>query len=98
MSPPSARHVRDASEGLEQQFPEHHFSLFRAVMEEPFRRVAVGPLQRTKQGNKYVLTFMDFATKYPEATPLRKIDAATVAEALCQIFTRLGLSQEILSD
>ena len=71
------------------------------VMEEPFRRVAVdivGPLQRTKQGNKYVLTFMDFATRYPEAIPLRKIDAATVAEALCQIFTRLGLPQEILSD
>ena len=71
------------------------------VMEEPFRWVAVdivGPLQRTKQGNKYVLTFMDFATRYPEAIPLRKIDAATVAEALCQIFTRLGLPQEILSD
>ena len=28
MSPPSARHARDASEGLELQFPEHHFSLF----------------------------------------------------------------------
>ncbi len=71
------------------------------VMEEPFRRVAidiVGPLQRTKQGNKFVLTLMDFATRYPEAIPLRKTDAATVAEALCHIFTRLGLPQEILSD
>ena len=44
----------------------------------------VGPLQRTKQGNKYVLTFMDFSS-----IPLRKIYAATVAEAICQIFTRL---------
>lgn len=71
------------------------------VIEAPFRRVAVdivGPLQRTKQGNKYVLTLMDFATRYPEAIPLRKTDAATVAEALCHIFTRLGLPQEILSD
>ena len=41
---------------------------------------------------------MDFATRYPEAIPLRKIDAATVAQALCQIFTRLGLPQEIFSD
>ena len=68
---------------------------------EPFRRVAVdivGPLQRTKNGNKYILTLMDFATRYPEAIPLRKIDAISVAEALCHIFTRLGLPQEILSD
>lgn len=70
-------------------------------MEEPFRRVAmdiVGPLQRTKHGNKYILTIMDYATRYPEAIPLRRTDAATVAEALCQVFARLGLPREVLSD
>ena len=41
---------------------------------------------------------MDFCTRYPEAVPLRKIDASTVADALCEIFTRLGLPEEILSD
>ncbi len=41
---------------------------------------------------------MDFATRYPEAIPLRKIDATTVAEALCEVFTRLGLPEELLSD
>ena len=50
------------------------------------------------KGNKYILTMMDFATLYPEAIPLRKIDATTVAEALCETFTRLGLPEEILSD
>lgn len=40
---------------------------------------------------------MDFATRYPEAIPLRK-DAVTVAEALMETFTRLGVPQEILSD
>lgn len=57
------------------------------VMEEPFRRVAVdivGPLTRTKQGNKYVLTFMDFTSRYSEAIPLRITDAATMAEVLAK--------------
>lgn len=68
---------------------------------EPFWRVAVdivGPLQRTKHGNKYILTIMDYATRYPEAIPLRRTDAATVAEALCQVFARFGLPREVLSD
>ena len=71
------------------------------AIEQPFKRVAVdivGPLQRTKHGNKYILTMMDFCTRYPEAVPLRRIDASTVADALCEIFTRLGLPEEILSD
>ena len=95
ISPPSARHVRDASEDLEQNSSTTSASSCDGgtILDE-----YVGPLQRTKQGNKYVLTFMDFATRYPEAIPLRKIDAATVAEALRQIFTRLVLPQEILSN
>ena len=71
------------------------------VINEPFRRVAidiVGPLNRTKKGNKFILTLMDFATRYPEAVPLKRIDARTVAEALCEIFSRLGIPEEILSD
>ena len=56
----------------------------------------VGPLQRTKHGNKYILTMMDFCTRHPEAVPLRRIDASTIADALCEIFTRLGLPEAIL--
>ncbi len=68
---------------------------------EPFRILAmdiVGPLRKTKRGHKFILTVMDFATRYPEAIPLRRTDAATVAEALCGVFTRLGIPEEILSD
>ena len=43
-------------------------------------------------------TLMDFCTCYPEAVPLRRIDASTVVDALCEIFARLGLPEEILSD
>ena len=35
---------------------------------------------------------------YPEAVPLKKIDTETVAEALVDIFSRLGIPEEILSD
>ena len=71
------------------------------VIDEPFRRIAmdiVGPLKRTTSGHKYILTVMDFATRYPEAIPLKNTDAKTVAEALCQVFSRLGLPEEVLSD
>ena len=71
------------------------------IITEPFRRIAidiVGPLRRTTRGHKYILTMMDFATRYPEAIPLKKTDAATVCDALCEVFTRLGIPDEILSD
>lgn len=41
---------------------------------------------------------MDYATRYPEAVPLKNIDTETVAEALVDIFSRLGIPEEILSD
>ena len=45
-----------------------------------------------------ILTLVDFATCYPEAVPLKNIDTETVAEALVDIFNRLGVPEEILSD
>ena len=68
------------------------------VVEEPFRRVAmdiVGTLPRSRSGNRYVLVFCDYATRYPEAVPVKTIDAETVAEELVQIFARVGIPQEI---
>ena len=41
---------------------------------------------------------MDYATHYPEAVPLKNINTETVAEALVDIFSRLGIPEEILSD
>ena len=68
---------------------------------QPFDSIAmdtVGPLQRSHLGNKYVLTLMDYATKYPEAIPLKRIDTKTVADALVQVFARLGIPHELLTD
>ena len=72
------------------------------IIDTPFKRVAVdivGPMEpRTARGNKYILTMVDFATRYPEAVPLKNIEAVTIADALVDIFSRIGVPQEILSD
>ncbi|XP_047483006.1 uncharacterized protein LOC125035006 [Penaeus chinensis] len=72
------------------------------IISEPFSRVAidlVGPFSPcSERGNKYVLTLIDYATRYPEAVPLKNIDTVTVAESLVEIFSRVGVPREILSD
>ena len=71
------------------------------VITVPFSRLAfdvVGPLPRTKSGYKYILTCMCYATKYPEAIPLKKVDAQSVAEAMVEVFSRTGLPNEVLTD
>ncbi|GFN80842.1 Zinc finger protein [Plakobranchus ocellatus] len=69
------------------------------LADTPFKRVAIykiGPLSET--GHRFILTLVGYATRYAEAVPLRKIDAETVAEALVDICSRLGISEEALSD
>ena len=72
------------------------------VIDTPFDRVAVdlvGPIfPPTERGNKYILTMMDYSTRYPQAVLLKDIQAETVAEALVNMFTRVGVPKEILSD
>lgn len=72
------------------------------LIDEPFRRVAmdlVGPIEpATSKGNRFILTVMDYATRYPEAVALRRIDTQTVAEALVDIYSRVGVPREVLTD
>ncbi|XP_038054655.1 uncharacterized protein LOC119726874 [Patiria miniata] len=72
------------------------------LIDTPFRRIAVdivGPIQPvTDKGSRYILTVVDYATRYPEAVALPKIEAERVAEALLTIFSRVGVPQEILTD
>ena len=68
---------------------------------EPFSRVVVycvGPLPRTKNGNEYLLTIMFASSRFPEATPLRRITAKNVVKALVKFFTLVGLPKAIQSD
>ena len=41
---------------------------------------------------------IDMATNFPDAYPLRDIDTVSVCEALVEIFSRVGIPKEILSD
>ena len=67
----------------------------------PFSKVGVdlvGPITPPSNGYKYILVIVDYATRYPEAVPLRNIEAITVAEALWNVWTRVGVPDEIITD
>lgn len=72
------------------------------LIDTPFERVAVdiiGPLKPvSNRGNKYILTMVDFATRYPDAVALPAIDSATVTEGLVEMFSRVGFPREVLCD
>ena len=44
------------------------------------------------------LALVDYATRYPEAVPLKNIDTEMVAEALLDMYRRVGVPEEVLSD
>ena len=72
------------------------------IISTPFDRVAVdiiGPIHPVSENrNRYILTVVDYATRYPEAVPLRSIETERIAEALLEVFSRIGFPREILSD
>ena len=58
----------------------------------------VGPISSASEnGNRYILTLVDYATRYPEAVPLKNIDTKTVAEALLDMYRRPEIPEEVLS-
>ena len=72
------------------------------IVHLPFDKVAIdliGPLSPvTNRGHRWILTLVDYATRYPEAVALCRIDTETIAEALLGMFSRVGFPKEILSD
>ena len=45
-----------------------------------------------------MLVLVDYATRYPEAVPLRTISAKSVAQALFQVISQVGIPKEIMTD
>ena len=71
------------------------------IIEVPFDRLAldiVGPLPKTSRGHRYILVLVDYATRYPEALPLRAATAKAVAKELMLLFSRVGIAREVLTD
>jgi hypothetical protein len=68
----------------------------------PFERIGldfVGPLPRTKNGNKYILVASDYLTKWPEARAMRNATASNTIEFIYrEIICRHGCPEVILTD
>ena len=69
---------------------------------EPMERWGIdltGPHPQSSAGHKYILTAIDYFSRWAEAFPLRNQEATTVAEVLVnQVFTRFGVPMQIISD
>ncbi|XP_078234983.1 uncharacterized protein LOC144583976 [Pogona vitticeps] len=72
------------------------------VIDTPVKCIGVdivGPLPKaTKRGNRFILTIVDHATRYPKAIPLTNIETNTVADALVGYMSRMGFASEIITD
>lgn len=69
---------------------------------EAFEKISldtVGPLPRTRNGNKHILTILDNLTKYCLAIPIPDLKASTIADAFAQNFIAyFGAPKAILTD
>jgi len=72
------------------------------VISVPFQRIGVdliGPITPlSSSGKRYILTVVDYATRYPEAVALSGISTEEVAEALCGIYSRVGIPTQVVRD
>ena len=72
------------------------------LIDQLFKRVAIDLVEPIAPANdkehRYILTLVDYATIYPEAVPLKNIDTETVAKALLDMYSRVGVPEEVLSD
>ena len=77
-------------------------SLLPIPVDGAWDRVAVdclGPLPVTWSGNRYIVVFTEYLTKWPEIFPVKNIDADTIAKLLVnEIISRHGAPRTLLSD
>ena len=82
--------------------PRRHNELYPIPVNSPFYQIGidiVGPLPRTQRGKKYIVTAMDYLTKWPEARALTEATAEKVADFIYeQIICQHGCPQIILTD
>ena len=67
------------------------------LIDVPFKRIAVvivGPIAPPSEaGHRYILTIVDYAIRYPEAVPLKKITTEAVADCLLGIYSTVGIPE-----
>ena len=71
-------------------------------IDQSFKKVAIGLMgpiaPAIDKKHRYILTLVDYATRYPEAVTLKNIDSKTVGEALLDMCSRVRMPKEVLSD
>ena len=74
------------------------------LIDMPFKVVEVDidglKLSPSEAGHRYILTLVNYGTgcKHPEAVPLKKITTEAVAEALLDIYSCVGIPEEVWTD
>ena len=71
------------------------------VISQPFEQVAldiVDSLPKGKGGAQFILTAVCIATRWPKAVALNSITAKSVAETAIEVFSRMCLPLQILTD
>ena len=79
-----------------------HGELLPIPVGEPFDMIGVdvvGPFPKSLKGNKYLVVFTDYLTKWPEAFAVPNQDSLTIARLLVnEIICRHGAPKKLLSD
>src|SRR2546421_9832893 len=77
-------------------------SYLNPIEGEPFERIGidfVGPLERTKRRNRYILVVTDYLTKWPEAKAMKEATVENVVKFIYEgIICRHGCPKIILSN
>jgi len=72
------------------------------VFGRPFQHLSVdvtGPFPETKNGNRYIVVFIDHFTKWPEAFAIKRHTKEILAKLLIEeVIARYGVPKEILAD
>ncbi|KAE8909760.1 hypothetical protein PF001_g4671 [Phytophthora fragariae] len=91
----SGKGYRPWKNGLMQRMPVQELS-------GPFSLLvvdAIGPLVTTPRGNKFILVFADYFTRWVEAFPVAVLDTMTFVNIMVdEVLSRHGLPERLLSD
>ena len=101
------KHVRmhvqtcDTCQRVTKKNPKKAPMVAMEIVTVPFERVSidlVGPLPKSRGGFQYLFTYIDNASRWPEAEPLRSITSKSVIKAFETICLRNGFPRTVISD
>ena len=91
----------DTCQRVTKKNPKKAPMITREVVTVPFERVSidlVGPLPKSRGGFRYIFTYIDNTSRWPEAEPLRSITSKSVIKAFEAMCLRNGFPRTVISD